>query len=73
MMVRFGRDILGVLLAEQARGWLERAQQRAAFGYLGEVRILGDEDTRQYRAVRRDGDRDPGLARRNSGGSKPLQ
>jgi hypothetical protein len=30
--IRFGRDLLGVLLAEQARGWLERAKQRAALG-----------------------------------------
>jgi hypothetical protein len=30
--IRFGRDLLGVLLAEQARGWLKRAKQRAALG-----------------------------------------
>jgi hypothetical protein len=33
-----------------------------SLGHLSEVRVLGDEDTRQYRAMGRDGDRDLGLA-----------
>jgi hypothetical protein len=60
-MVRLGFRLLGVLLAQQARGWLQRAHQWIRLDQIAEVPVLGDQHPGERRPVQGHGDGHRGL------------
>src|SRR6185312_2250391 len=61
VMVRLGFRVLGVLLAQQARRWLQRAHQGIRLDQIAEVHVLGDQHPGQRRPVQGHGDGQRGL------------